>query len=89
MVFASIYNYLTGAADETDATTTTTDVPVRPVPVEAIDQDWELIETELTSGETVVPAVPVPCGSAKHETSANGARVQRRKNTKKISKYLF
>lgn len=88
MVFASIYNYLTGAADETDAATTT-DVPVRPVPVEAIDQDWELIETESTSGETgVVPTVPVPCG-AKHETSANGARVQRRKNTKKISKCLF
>lgn len=84
MVFASIYNYLTGAADETDATTTT-DVPVRSVPVEAIDQDWELIETESTSGETGVVPTPVPCG-AKHETSANGARVQRRKNTKKISK---
>jgi hypothetical protein len=77
MVFASIYNYLTGAADETDAVA---DVPVRS-PVEAID-DWELIETESTNGETVT--TPVPCG-AKHETSANGGRVQRRKNTKKIN----
>merc|ERR1711935_708332 len=41
--------------------------------------NWELIETESQCAET-----PVPCG-AKHESTGNGARVQRRKNTKKIN----
>ena len=75
MVFGAIYNYLTGTADEEVAT-----VPVRSV--EPIDHDWELIETDSEkSQETTTELKP-------KEPNTNASRVQRRKNTKKISKSM-
>ena len=70
MVFGAIYNYFTGANEETT-------VPVRQA--EPID-DWELIEDESST-----PKVEEPIKSQVKESSA---KVQRRKNTKKISKFF-
>lgn len=73
MVFGSIYNYLTGSAEEQVATT----VPVRSV--EPIDHDWELIETDSEKSQNETAELKPK------EPSTNASRVQRRKNTKKIN----
>ena len=75
MVFGAIYNYLTGTAEEEVATT----VPVRSV--EPIDHDWELIETDSEKSQNETAELKPK------EPSTNASRVQRRKNTKKISEW--
>ena len=77
MVFGAIYNYLTGTAEEEVATT----VPVRSV--EPIDHDWELIETDSEKSQNETAELKPK------EPSTNASRVQRRKNTKKISEWRF
>ena len=69
MVFGAIYNYFTGANEDTT-------VPVRQA--EPID-DWELIEDESSTPKEE----PI-----KSQVKESSAKVQRRKNTKKISKFF-
>ena len=73
MVFGAIYNYSTGSAEE--EVTTTVPVPS----VQPIDHDWELIETDSEKSQNETAELKPK------EPSTNAGRVQRWKNTKKIS----